>query len=156
RLEEPRRRRPVHQLRPRRQAPGGDGEGESLRAEQRHRLRLPHRRRGPGSDDVAGEHQAPVLDQGGLGGEGRRPRQEREPEAEGALRRLDAQEVTADAAPALSAAAGGAGGGRYWRSRQGLALVASLGFFLAIYLYPLSRLLVWSFFSPGFTLEHYA
>src|SRR5262249_45115796 len=45
---------------------------------------------------------------------------------------------------------------RYWESRQGLALVASLGFFLAVYLYPLSRLLVWSFFSPGFTLEHYA
>jgi len=57
-----------------------------------------------------------------------------------------------------SASAGRApgGGGRYWRSRQGLALVASLAFFVAVYLYPLSRLLVWSFFSPGFTLAHYA
>jgi len=34
--------------------------------------------------------------------------------------------------------------------------VASLAFFLAVYLYPLTRLLAWSFFSPGFTLEHYA
>ena len=34
--------------------------------------------------------------------------------------------------------------------------MGSLAFFLAIYLYPLTRLLVWSFFSPGFTLEHYA
>ena len=48
------------------------------------------------------------------------------------------------------------GAGRYWRSRQGLALIVSLAFFLALYLYPLSRLFVWSFFSPGFTLEHYA
>jgi len=45
---------------------------------------------------------------------------------------------------------------RYWQSRQGMALIATLAFFLAVYLYPLSRLLVWSFFSPGFTLEHYA
>ena len=34
--------------------------------------------------------------------------------------------------------------------------MASLAFFLAIYLYPLTRLLAWSFFSPGFTFEHYA
>ena len=61
-------------------------------------------------------------------------------------------ESSASAPPVM----GGAAPARYWRSRQGLALVASLGFFLAIYLYPLSRLLVWSFFSPGFTLEHYA
>ena len=33
--------------------------------------------------------------------------------------------------------------------------MGSLAFFLAIYLYPLTRLLVWSLFSPGFTLEHY-
>ena len=33
-VEEPGGRAPVHQLRPRRQAPGGHGEGESLRAEQ--------------------------------------------------------------------------------------------------------------------------
>lgn len=48
------------------------------------------------------------------------------------------------------------GPGRYWRSRQGLALTASLAFFVAVYLYPLSRLVLWSLFSPGFTLEHYA
>ena len=45
---------------------------------------------------------------------------------------------------------------RYWQSRQGMSLIATLAFFLAVYLYPISRLLVWSFFSPGFTLEHYA
>ena len=45
---------------------------------------------------------------------------------------------------------------RYWQSRQGLALLATLAFFLAVYLYPITRLLAWSFFSPGFTLEHYA
>jgi ABC-type spermidine/putrescine transport system permease subunit I len=59
--------------------------------------------------------------------------------------------VTAPAAPVRPAPAR-----RYWRSRQELALVASLAFFLAIYLYPLTRLLAWSFFSPGFTFEHYA
>jgi ABC-type spermidine/putrescine transport system permease subunit I len=59
--------------------------------------------------------------------------------------------VTASAAPVRLAPAR-----RYWRSRQELALVASLAFFLAVYLYPLTRLLAWSFFSPGFTLEHYA
>jgi ABC-type spermidine/putrescine transport system permease subunit I len=58
--------------------------------------------------------------------------------------------VTAPAAPVRPAPH------RYWRSRQELALVASLAFFLAVYLYPLTRLLAWSFFSPGFTLEHYA
>jgi ABC-type spermidine/putrescine transport system permease subunit I len=46
--------------------------------------------------------------------------------------------------------------GRYWRSREGLAVVATLAFFLAVYLYPLTRLVAWSFFSPGFTLQHYA
>jgi ABC-type spermidine/putrescine transport system permease subunit I len=50
----------------------------------------------------------------------------------------------------------GRGRGRYWRSRQGLAVLSALAFFLAIYLYPLARLVAWSFFSPGFTLEHYA
>ncbi|MGH7264338.1 MAG: ABC transporter permease [Candidatus Rokuibacteriota bacterium] len=53
-------------------------------------------------------------------------------------------------------AAGAAGPRRYWRSRQGLAVLLALAFFLAIYLYPLTRLLAWSVFSPGFTLEHYA
>ena len=44
----------------------------------------------------------------------------------------------------LAVASGSSPWSRRWR------------FFLAIYLYPLSRLLAWSFFSPGFTLEHYA
>ena len=63
--------------------------------------------------------------------------------------------MTAAAAPGRPAPGRGAGR-RYWRSRQEIALVGSLAFFLAIYLYPLTRLLAWSFFSPGFTLEHYA
>ncbi len=63
--------------------------------------------------------------------------------------------MTSSGTPARPAP-GRPGPGRYWRSRQGLALLASLAFFLAVYLYPLTRLLVWSFFSPGFTLEHYA
>jgi len=63
--------------------------------------------------------------------------------------------VTVSGAPARPAP-GGSGPRRYWRSRQGIALVGSLAFFLAVYLYPLTRLLAWSFFSPGFTLEHYA
>ena len=63
--------------------------------------------------------------------------------------------MTASEAPARPAP-GGSGPGHYWRSRQGIALVGSLAFFLAVYLYPLTRLLAWSFFSPGFTLEHYA
>jgi putative spermidine/putrescine transport system permease protein len=62
--------------------------------------------------------------------------------------------VTAPAAPGRPAP--GRAARRYWRSRQELALVGSLAFFLAIYLFPLTRLLVWSFFSPGFTLAHYA
>jgi ABC-type spermidine/putrescine transport system permease subunit I len=61
--------------------------------------------------------------------------------------------VTAAAGPVRPAPGGP---GRYWRSRQGLALTATLAFFLAVYLYPLSRLVLWSVFSPGFTLEHYA
>jgi len=43
----------------------------------------------------------------------------------------------------------------YWRSRDGLLILPTLAFFVAIYLYPLSRLVVWSLFDPGFTLEHY-
>ncbi len=62
--------------------------------------------------------------------------------------------MTGDGAPRRLAP--GAPRRRYWQSRQGLALIATLVFFLAVYLYPLSRLLIWSFFSPGFTLEHYA
>src|SRR5262249_47404375 len=89
-------------------------------------------------------------------GQAGRRRKEREPEAEGAFRGLDAEEVTAPGPP-IRRAPGGPAPGRYWRSRQGLALVVTLGFFLAIYLYPLTRLLAWSFVAPeGFTLEHYA
>jgi putative spermidine/putrescine transport system permease protein len=63
--------------------------------------------------------------------------------------------VTTPGAPGRSAPAGPRRG-RYWRSRQGLALLGALAFFLAVYLYPLIRLLAWSLFSPGLTLEHYA
>jgi ABC-type spermidine/putrescine transport system permease subunit I len=61
--------------------------------------------------------------------------------------------VTTSGGPARPASGGSA---HYWRSRQGLALTASLAFFVAVYLYPLSRLVVWSLFSPAFTFEHYA
>ena len=43
----------------------------------------------------------------------------------------------------------------YWRSREGVLVLPALAFFVAIYLYPLSRLVVWSLFDPRFTLEHY-
>ncbi len=61
--------------------------------------------------------------------------------------------MTAGPGPVRAAADGP---GRYWRSRQGLALTVSLAFFVAVYLYPLSRLVAWSLFSPTFTLQHYA
>lgn len=44
---------------------------------------------------------------------------------------------------------------RYWKTAQGLLILPSLVFFLAVYLYPLSRLVIWSFFDPGLTLRHY-
>lgn len=44
---------------------------------------------------------------------------------------------------------------RFWRSREGLLVVPALLFYLAIYLYPLSRIVAWSFFDPGPTLKFY-
>lgn len=46
-------------------------------------------------------------------------------------------------------------GGRYWRSTQGLLVIPVLVFLLALYVYPLSRLFVWSLFDPEFTVRHY-
>ena len=56
---------------------------------------------------------------------------------------------------AATTAAGDPVGRAYWRSREGLLVIPALVFFLAIYLYPLSRLVTWSLFDPVFTLEHY-
>jgi putative spermidine/putrescine transport system permease protein len=46
--------------------------------------------------------------------------------------------------------------GRYWRSRQGALVIPVLVFLLALYVYPLSRLVVWSLFDPDLTLRYYA
>ena len=48
-----------------------------------------------------------------------------------------------------------AGAARVWRSREGLLVLPALLFYLAIYLYPLSRIAAWSFFDPGPTLKFY-
>jgi putative spermidine/putrescine transport system permease protein len=50
---------------------------------------------------------------------------------------------------------GSAGAARVWRSREGLLVLPALLFYLAIYLYPLSRIAAWSFFDPGPTLKFY-
>jgi len=42
-----------------------------------------------------------------------------------------------------------------WRSREGLLVLPALAFYLVVYLYPLSKLVSWSFFDPGFTLKFY-
>ena len=42
-----------------------------------------------------------------------------------------------------------------WRSREGLLVLPALVFYLAIYLYPLSRIAAWSFFDNGPTLTFY-
>jgi putative spermidine/putrescine transport system permease protein len=47
------------------------------------------------------------------------------------------------------------GSARVWRSREGLLVLPALLFYLAIYLYPLSRIVAWSFFDPGPTLKFY-
>lgn len=52
--------------------------------------------------------------------------------------------------PELSAARRG-----YWRSRAALLLVPALLFYLLFYLYPLSRLGIWSVFDPTPTLKNY-
>jgi ABC-type spermidine/putrescine transport system permease subunit I len=44
---------------------------------------------------------------------------------------------------------------RYWASCDGLLVLPALTLFVAVYLYPFSRLAVWSFFDPAFTLKHY-
>ena len=48
-----------------------------------------------------------------------------------------------------------AAGGKPWRSREGLLVLPALVFYLAVYLYPLSKLLSWSFLDQGFTLKFY-
>ena len=63
--------------------------------------------------------------------------------------------MTSQVDAATTAAANPARRGTYWRSREGLLVIPALVFFLAIYLYPLSRLVTWSLFDPDFTLEHY-
>ncbi|MGC1575998.1 MAG: ABC transporter permease [Beijerinckiaceae bacterium] len=49
----------------------------------------------------------------------------------------------------------GTGRTGFWRSRQGLLVLPPLIFYLLVYIYPLSRLWVWSFFDQQFTLEFY-
>lgn len=44
---------------------------------------------------------------------------------------------------------------RYWTSKQGILVLPLVVFLLAVYLYPMSRLVAWSLFDPTFTLEHY-
>ena len=46
-------------------------------------------------------------------------------------------------------------GRRFWRSREGLLVVPALVFYVAIYVYPLSRLGAWSVYDKGFTLKFY-
>lgn len=45
--------------------------------------------------------------------------------------------------------------GRVWRAREGLLVLPALLFYLAVYLYPLSRLVAWSFLDPLPTLAFY-
>ncbi|MBV9785894.1 MAG: ABC transporter permease [Acidisphaera sp.] len=44
---------------------------------------------------------------------------------------------------------------RPWRSGEGLLVLPALLFYLAVYLYPLSRIAAWSLFERGFTLKFY-
>ncbi len=46
-------------------------------------------------------------------------------------------------------------GRRVWRPREGLLVLPALVFYILVYLYPLTRLLAWSFFDPGPTLKFY-
>jgi len=48
------------------------------------------------------------------------------------------------------------GGRRHWRSRQGALVLFALAFFVAVYLYPLTKLFTRSLFAPSFTLANYA
>jgi ABC-type spermidine/putrescine transport system permease subunit I len=58
-----------------------------------------------------------------------------------------AELAVADAPPASRA---------FWRSREGLLVLPALVFYLAVYIYPLSRLGAWSIYDNGFTLKFYA
>lgn len=55
----------------------------------------------------------------------------------------------------LGAAATLPTGRRFWRSRETLLVVPALAFYVAVYVYPLSRLGVWSVYDKGFTLKFY-
>jgi len=44
---------------------------------------------------------------------------------------------------------------RIWRSGEGMLVLPALLFYLAIYIYPLTRIGAWSFFEDGFTLKFY-
>src|SRR5215469_15368021 len=44
----------------------------------------------------------------------------------------------------------------FWRSREGFLVLPALVFYLAVYIYPLSRLGAWSIYDNGFTLKFYA
>jgi ABC-type spermidine/putrescine transport system permease subunit I len=44
---------------------------------------------------------------------------------------------------------------RFWRSREGALVLPALAFYVLVYLYPLSRIVDWSFFDPDFTLKFY-
>jgi ABC-type spermidine/putrescine transport system permease subunit I len=44
---------------------------------------------------------------------------------------------------------------RYWSVTEGPLVIPAVLLFTAVYLYPLSRLVTWSFFAPGFSLQHY-
>ncbi|HEV2546846.1 MAG TPA: ABC transporter permease [Stellaceae bacterium] len=57
--------------------------------------------------------------------------------------------------PELGAAATLPAARRFWRSREGLLVLPALVFYVAIYVYPLSRLGAWSVYDKGFTLKFY-
>jgi putative spermidine/putrescine transport system permease protein len=44
---------------------------------------------------------------------------------------------------------------RYWSVTEGPLVLPAVLLFIAVYLYPLSRLVAWSFFTPAFSLRHY-
>jgi putative spermidine/putrescine transport system permease protein len=56
----------------------------------------------------------------------------------------------------LGAAASLPAGRGFWRSREGFLVLPALVFYVAIYVYPLSRLGAWSVYDKGFTLKFYA
>src|SRR5579864_8294724 len=56
----------------------------------------------------------------------------------------------------LGAAAALPARGRFWRSQEGFLVLPALLFYVAVYVYPLSRLGAWSVYDKGFTLKFYA